>query len=555
MNEQLALLLVDDDEVDRMAVRRALRAAGLHTLLVEASDHAAALAAIAGQAFDCVLLDYRLPGTDGLAVLRDLRERGVATPVVMLTGQGDEQLAVEIMKAGALDYLTKGSLSPEYLAQSIRNAVRLNRAEQAAARALTESVERLRLLAEASQQLASTLDIPTILERLTELIVPSLADWCAIDLREDGGALERVAIRSDLPAATVADLADFWPLDAEAQHGVPLALRVGEMGRYPASLAAAPDCQEAWQRLGLTAALAIPLAVRERVLGGITLAMVGSGRVYDQATLVLAGELAQRAAIALDNAHLFYQAQEAIRVRDEFLAVASHEFKNPLTTLLGNAQLLARRFERSEHASDRDRRSIKAMVSQAERLTRMVSSLLDVSRLQSGRFALHWQQVELRSLLQRLVEEIGPTLTVHRLQLQVATEPLVILGDDLRLHEVFQNLMQNAIKYSPEGGPIAIDVARSRSWATVAVRDEGIGIPQDSLPHLGRRYYRAANAHEHRLDGVGLGLYVVNQIIALHGGTLDIASSEGVGSTFTVRLPLAQEDPPESTDAATDVSA
>ena len=548
MNEQLAVLLVDDDDVDRMAVRRTLRAGGLHALLVEASDHVAALAALDAQNFDCVLLDYRLPGTDGLAVLRAMRERGIATPVVMLTGQGDEQLAVEIMKAGALDYLTKGSLSPEYLAQSIRNAVRVHRAEQATVRALNESIARFSLLAEASQQLASSLDTPTILERLTALMVPALADWCAIDLREDDGVLERVATRSELAPPAVADLATFWPLHAEAQHGVPLALRAGEVQIYPEALIAAPDRHEHWRRLGLTAALAIPLAVRERVLGGITLAMAGSGRVYDQATLVLAGELAQRAAIALDNAHHFYEAQEAIRVRDEFLAVASHEFKNPLTTLLGNAQLLARRFERSEDASERDRRSIGAMVSQAERLTRMVSSLLDVSRLQSGRFALHRQLVEVRALLQRLVEEIGPTLTAHRVQLQVGPEPLVILADDLRLHEVFQNLMQNAIKYSPEGGPIAIDVARSRSWATIAVRDEGIGIPQDSLPHLGRRYYRAANAHEHRLDGVGLGLYVVNQIVALHGGTLDIASREGAGSTFTVRLPLAQEDAPEIGD-------
>jgi signal transduction histidine kinase len=108
----------------------------------------------------------------------------------------------------------------------------------------------------------------------------------------------------------------------------------------------------------------------------------------------------------------------------------------------------------------------------------------------------------------------------------------------LRLYEVFQNLVQNAIKYSPEGGPVTIEAARTRSWATVVVRDEGIGIPQDSLPHLGRRYYRATNAYEQRLGGVGLGLYVVNQIVALHGGSIEVTSREGEGSTFTVRLPL-----------------
>ena len=292
----------------------------------------------------------------------------------------------------------------------------------------------------------------------------------------------------------------------------------------------------------MTAALAIPLGVRERTIGGITLVLTDPAREFDAASQVLAEELAQRAAMALDNAHLFHQAQEAIRVRDEFLAVASHEFKNPLTTLLGNAQLLARRMDRAEGTSERDRRSIGAMVSQAERLTRMVSSLLDVSRLQSGRFALQWERIEVRELLQRLADEVGPTLTAHRLHFDAALEPLIIVGDDLRLHEVFLNLVQNAIKYSPDGGPITIRVERERSWASVVVRDEGIGIPEEALPHLGRRYYRATNAHEQRLGGVGLGLYVVNEIVGLHGGTIDIASIEGHGSTFTVRLPLAQDE-------------
>lgn len=547
MDEQLGILLIDDDTVDRMAVRRTLRAAGLDVALAEVSDHAGALRALAEREFDCILLDYRLPDIDGLGVLRDLRERGITAPVVMLTGQGDEQLAVEIMKAGALDYLTKGALTPEYLAQSVRNAIRIHRAERAASRALSDSIARLRLLAEASQQLASSLDTPTIVEHLSQLIVPALADWCAIDLRDADGAMERLAAYGDPTPAASADLEAYWPLDADADHGVPEALRAGRVRVYPEALLDAPDLRARWDALGLTAALAIPLSVRERTLGGITLVMAHSRRTYDAATLVLAGELAQRAAIALDNSYLFHQAQEAIRVRDEFLAVASHEFKNPLTTLLGNAQLLERRLQRAENASDRDRRSVTAMVAQAERLTRMVSSLLDVSRLQSGRFALQWQEVEVRELLRRLVDEIGPTLTNHKLLYRADAEPLVISGDDLRLYEVFQNLLQNAIKYSPEGGPITIEAARSRSWATVAVRDEGIGIPQDSLPHLGRRYYRATNAYEQRLGGVGLGLYVVNQIIALHGGSIEVTSREGEGSTFTVRLPLLTAE-----DAASD---
>lgn len=163
MEEQLAILIIDDDMLDRMAVRRALRAAGVAGRVAEADSSGAALALLDQGAFDCILLDYLLPPTDGLTVLRELRARGVTTPIIVLTGQGDERVAVELMKAGASDYLTKEDLAPERLAHSIRSGVRVQRAEVREAQARAESLERMRFLAEASRRLAASLDSATIL--------------------------------------------------------------------------------------------------------------------------------------------------------------------------------------------------------------------------------------------------------------------------------------------------------------------------------------------------------------------------------------------------------
>src|SRR4051794_19803009 len=184
MNERWTILVVDDDALDRMAVRRALQSARIPLTIEEADDSATALAMLEQTPIDCIFLDYQLPGADGLAVLRAIRERGLLTPVVMLTGQGDEQLAVALMKAGATDYLAKNAMSPERLAQTLRYAVRVQRAEVQTAQAqqaLQRAVEEQRFLAEASRLLVSSLDYTLTLTNLTQLAVPTLADACIID--------------------------------------------------------------------------------------------------------------------------------------------------------------------------------------------------------------------------------------------------------------------------------------------------------------------------------------------------------------------------------------
>jgi signal transduction histidine kinase/FixJ family two-component response regulator len=543
MDEYLTILVVDDDELDRLAVRRSLGAVAFAATLHEAATAEGALAALEGGLPDCVLLDYRLPDRDGLDLLLEIRRRGLTTPVIMLTGQGDEQLVVSLMKAGASDYLSKGALTGEQLAQRIRNAVRVQRAEayaQSAERALQASAERLRLLAEASELLSASLDTSALTTSLVRLVTAATADWAAIDLLTAEGELARAA------AGPAPD--DAQPGEGGAQAlgcdtaGLPVAvLRAGQAQIWPRPLGAPEAETPDWLRhraAGVASVLCVPLPARERVLGTLTLVRLRPRPVFSAEDLSLARDLGRRAAMAFDNAALYDEARSAIQIRDVFLSVASHELKTPLASLYGNVQLLERRMLREGTLSERDRRVLRVVIEQSQRLDKMVTALLDTSRLQAGQLSVERLPLDLVALIRQLAEEVRPSLDQHQLALELVDKAYV-LGDAVRLHQVFQNLMHNAVKYSPAGGRITIQMSVDGQAVRVAISDEGIGIPKEALPRLFRRYYRAENAQQSQIGGIGLGLYVVYEIVHLHGGSVEVASVEGQGSTFTVLLPLA----------------
>lgn len=552
MYDHLSILLVDDDAVDRMAVRRALRTAGIPSTVEEATDRDSALSALACTTFDVVLLDYRLPGSDGLTVLREMRDRGFSTPIIMLTGQGDEQLAVEMLRAGATDYLPKGMVSPDVLSQSISRALRVHRAERLAAQAeqaLRVAAERQQFLAEASQYFVESLDLQTILDRLVELATRKLADGCAVDMLGEDGMITRVAVRvrdgddqgrEALLRATAAQ-------SPQAPFGPPQVIESGQ----PLLYSAVDNVQDGEPEHGflqpfvaacVRSMMVVPLRVRGQTLGAMTLISDASGRQYGEDDLMLAEDLAHRAAIALDNARLYREAQEAVRMRDAFLSVAAHELKTPLTTLYGNVQLLQRRAQREGNVSERDQRTLRIVFEQAGRLNRMITALLDLSRLQMGQFTIQKAPVDVVALTQRVVDELLPSLDRHTVTLAGELDPLFVMGDELRLEQVLQNLIQNGVKYSPDGGNVTVTIERTEQGALIAVSDAGIGIPQNSIPNLFRRFFRASNVQEHRISGIGVGLYVVHEIVTLHDGTISVESTEGVGTTFTVFLPFGDSD-------------
>jgi PAS domain S-box-containing protein len=406
-----------------------------------------------------------------------------------------------------------------------------------------------RFLAEASTALSSSLDDQATLDSVVQLAVPTIADWCSVDLVDADGSFQTSVIAHADPRKVdlLRQLRRRYPPDVDAPHGIGHVMRTREPELVPeiseallARVARDEEHLALLRGLEITSMIVVPLLGRGRNQGALSLGLAESGRRYTQADLTVAEELARRVALAIDNVRLYREAREAIRVRDQFLSIASHELKTPLTSLMGYAELIQRRAEREGSLSERDRRAVAVIVDQSERLNRLIGSLLDLSRIETGQLSIERLPIDLDTMARRLVEEVQPSLDHHLLRFSGAPEPQIVEGDELRLEQVVQNLIQNAVKYSPEGGTIDLQVQRCGDAACVSVTDQGIGIPPEALPRLFQRFYRAPNVNPQHISGLGVGLYVVKEIVTLHGGTIGVASREGAGSTFTIRLPLAK---------------
>ena len=235
------------------------------------------------------------------------------------------------------------------------------------------------------------------------------------------------------------------------------------------------------------------------------------------------------------------EAQEAVRARDVFFSVAAHELKTPITSLLGNVQLIRRRAARESFLNERNQRAFEVVNAQTLRLNRMVEALLDVSRLETGQLSLERAPVDLGALVQQVIADTLPSVTQHTIVYDPTAADLLISGDALRLEQVLQNLIQNAVKYSPNGGDIHVRIWQEGASICVAVSDQGIGIPAEAQLRLFTRFYRAENVNPQQITGMGIGLFVVKEIVMLHGGSVAVESVENEGSTFTICLPLAQQ--------------
>jgi PAS domain S-box-containing protein len=240
--------------------------------------------------------------------------------------------------------------------------------------------------------------------------------------------------------------------------------------------------------------------------------------------LGLLGEIAVVSAIIRDIG----ERREIERLQREFLAMATHELRNPLTGIKGNAQLMRRRATYSERAVD-------AIVAQADRLERLVDDLLLASQIEADRLELVPEETDLVAEARAAADALGvPEASIC---VEASSEPIVVMADRRRLGQVFANLLANAVKYAPDGGEIVVRVAGGEGDARVAVVDRGIGIPAEALPHLCDRFYRAPGAAG-QAPGLGLGLYISRRIVEAHGGRIEVESELGLGSTFTVVLPL-----------------
>jgi signal transduction histidine kinase len=283
----------------------------------------------------------------------------------------------------------------------------------------------------------------------------------------------------------------------------------------------------------------VPLVTHAGVTGALTWVASKKRQGFEATDLDLAQHIARRCALAIDNSRLYREARAAVSIRDEFLSVAAHELKTPMTSLRGYAQLLAREFERGgPNNADRARRAAWTIQVQSDKLARLVAQLLDVSRLQSGKLSIERKPSDLSELLREVVETARGQLKEHALVARLPGELWVSI-DPLRIEQVVTNLIDNAIKYSPEGGQIDITLGCSASGEVqLAVRDHGVGVPPEHRPHIFDRFYQAhAGGPLTSMAGMGLGLYISRQIVELHQGTIEAQFPEEGGTRFVVTLP------------------
>ncbi|WP_257458580.1 sensor histidine kinase [Archangium lipolyticum] len=400
----------------------------------------------------------------------------------------------------------------------------------------------VRFLADVSALLAESLDYPTTLRNLASFMAPAFADWCIVDVMGEGGRIQRLAGVHVEPSKerSLRELEERYPLEMGSTQP---AARVLASGRSLLLADFTDDvlrahCLDAEhfrliRELGSRSIMAVPLVARGRTLGAITVGSADPKRSFGRSDLALAEELARRAAIAIDNAHLYQEAQEGIRVREEFLCVAAHELKTPITSMSIGLQSVVRKRERP--SEERLLRVLQSTDRQVQRLSRLVDDVLDVSRLHAGRLELHLERVDLPAVVADVVERFGESIAQSGSRVDVRAEaPVEGLWDRSRLDQVVANLLGNALKFG-EGQPIEISVVRRDGTAELSVVDHGIGIAPDRLPHIFERFERAVPTRHY--GGFGLGLYIVKSITEALGGTVRVESTPGQGSRFTVVLP------------------
>ncbi|HEX7018425.1 MAG TPA: PAS domain S-box protein [Gemmatimonadaceae bacterium] len=402
----------------------------------------------------------------------------------------------------------------------------------------------LRFLSTAGSLLVATLDDITSLQAVARLAVPTLADWCIIEVVDDDGALRRVAAAArDADKQILLDEARLqsgydWPgasvVSQVVERGVPR-LQPDVSDKWVEARVRNPAQAARAKRLGYRSLLVVPLVARGRSLGAMSFVMAESNRQYDGSYLSLAEQLASRVAAAIDNAHLYKRARLAIQARDDVLAVVSHDLRNPLSAIsMCSAALL-----REPAAEDEGVRHLIDTVSQsAEWMGRIIRDLLDVASIDAGALALQRAQCSIEDIVEDTVDLLQPIAAGNEITLDVELPQDVppVEADAERLQQVLSNLVGNACKFTSAGGTITIRVERAGDSAQVSVNDTGRGIPAEDLPHLFDRFWQSRRGARQR--GTGLGLAIAKGIVEAHGGRLWAESTEGSGSTFYFTIPL-----------------
>lgn len=419
------------------------------------------------------------------------------------------------------------------------------------------SNQRARFLADVSRAFNATLDLPQVLAVVAERATQVLGDWCVIYLRE-GDLMQMRAVHHADPARARIVREVFAARPVRVGEGVAgTVVLTGQPRIFPefdeaAIRALAPRDDPAYlhELRQVQSWACLPLMSHGEGVAALVIATVG--RQLSDEDLDFAGAFAEIAAGALVNARLFDaerslreyaeiahgRLEEADRLKDEFLSIASHELRTPLTSAHGFTQVLLRRARREEQPDERRIEALTTIETQLRRMSQLLNDLMDFSHIQAGALPLHLQPVDLGRLTLAISARTRMTLAEHQVNVELPEQPVVGDWDSDRIEQIIVNLLDNAVKYSPEGGPVDVTVGQEGGWASVRVRDYGLGVPPASVPRLFERFYRIPNSAHQQIGGIGIGLYICRTIAERHGGSIGVEQPDGAGSLFVLRLPL-----------------
>jgi PAS domain S-box-containing protein len=395
--------------------------------------------------------------------------------------------------------------------------------------------------ADATAILSGSMDYEQTLAAVARLAVPEFADWCAVDIVDEAGRLQRLAVAHVDPAKVEsARVLQRYPDAPDGVHDVMRTGRPAMMSTVPAEWLAASARDEEHLRvleeLALTSYMCVPLVSASSTFGAMTFAFAESGRQYTDRDLAFAQDVATRAALAVENAFAYRRANEANRLKDEFLATLSHELRTPLNAILGYAQMLKLGVLNGERQSN----AIAVLTRNAEALRQIIDDVLDVSRITAGRLRMNVRPVELDDILKNAVATIQPAAEAKGVAVDIKADSGIgpVSGDPDRLQQVVWNLLSNAVKFTPRGGHVQLRLERVDASIQIVVSDDGQGVEPAFLPHIFERFRQADSRFSREHGGLGLGLAIVRELIELHGGTVSASSDgPGTGAAFTVRLP------------------
>jgi len=415
--------------------------------------------------------------------------------------------------------------------------------EQAARAEAENSQRRATLLAEASRVLSASFDYETTLAALVRLAVPAIADYCALDIIEGENSFQRIGEAHVDPAKSelLHEVASFPRSALTASHPLMRVMTTGEpvleAEITPAFIRKsfnADQPRKVVEALGPRSLICVPLAASGKPIGALTLVTSdSSSRRFNIADLSLAADLARRAAIVVEHARLFHQAQEATRARDDVLAVVAHDLRNPLNTVSMAVSLM---LESTPPERVQERRQVEILRRAADRMNAMIQDLLDVKRMESGRLNIDAKPESPSGLINDTIDMLRPLAAGSTIRLETSIEDNLpaVLADSARIQQVLSNLVGNAVKFTPRAGRITVCAECVGNEVRFGVIDTGPGIPAEQLPHIFGRFWQAKTSDRR---GIGLGLAIAKGIVEAHNGRIWVESHVGLGSTFYFTLP------------------